>query len=48
MVGVSRRSWARNENALSTVLEYNEMFKDTDHITVPYIADDDVVKAAFE
>lgn len=48
MVGVSRRSWARNENAVATVLEYNEMFKDTDHITVPEIADDDVVKAAFE
>ena len=48
MVGVSRRSWARNENALATVLEYNEMFKDTDHITVPYLADDDVVKAAFD
>ena len=48
MVGVSRRSWARNENALSTVKEYNELFKDTDHITVPYIASDDVVKAAFE
>lgn len=48
MVGVSRRSWARNENAMSTVKEYNEMFKETDHITLPYIADEEVIKAAFE
>ena len=48
MVGVSRRAWARNENALTTVEEYNEKFKDSDHITVPVIADDEVVKEAFK
>lgn len=47
MVGVSRRAWARNENALATVEEYNEKYKDSDHITVPVIADDDVIKEAF-
>ena len=35
MVGVSRRAWARNENALEAVGLYNEQFKETDHITVP-------------
>ncbi len=44
MVGVSRRSWARNENAIATALEYNEMYKGTDHITVPVVADRDMVK----
>ncbi len=39
MVGVSRRAWARNENALEAVSLYNEQFKETDHITVPQVAD---------
>ncbi|MDR1801815.1 MAG: urocanate hydratase [Lachnospiraceae bacterium] len=43
MVGVARRSWARNENAVETVKSYNEQFADTDHITLPYIADDDLL-----
>ncbi len=48
MVGVSRRAWARNENALSTVLEYNEIYKESDHITVPVVADREMVKAILE
>ena len=48
MVGVSRRSWACNENAVETAAEYNEKFKASDHITMPYIADENIVKAAFE
>lgn len=36
MGGVARRAWARNENALSTCAEYNEMMKGQDHITLPY------------
>ena len=47
MIGVSRRSWARNENAVSTVKEYNEIYQGSDHITVPVIADDDIIAAAF-
>lgn len=43
MVGVSRRSWARNENSISTCIEYNQMKKDTDHITIPFVADDKLV-----
>ena len=46
MVGVARRSWARNENAMTTAAEYNKQFKDTDHITLPYVADAQVVEAA--
>ncbi len=37
--GVARRAWARNENALSTVAEFNCKRSDG-HITVPFIADD--------
>ena len=44
MVGVSRRAWARNENALETVEAYNEQFKETDHITVPQVADRDMIR----
>ena len=46
MVGVSRRSWARNENAIATAVEYNKANAATDHITLPYLADDAIVKNA--
>ncbi|EFM39585.1 urocanate hydratase [[Eubacterium] yurii subsp. margaretiae ATCC 43715] len=46
MSGVARRSWARNENSIETVIEFNKVNKGTDHITVPYIADEDAVKSA--
>lgn len=38
MCGVGRRAWAQNENAVSTVEEYNAM-GDENHITVPYASD---------
>ncbi len=38
--GVARRAWARNENALSTIGEFNRKRSDG-HITVPFIADDE-------
>ncbi|WP_411741949.1 urocanate hydratase [Schnuerera sp. xch1] len=44
MVGVARRSWARNENSIETSIEYNKKFKDTDHITIPYIPDEGLIK----
>ena len=44
MGGVARRAWARNENAISTSIEHNKNHSDTDHITIPYVADDDLVK----
>ncbi|OPJ56504.1 urocanate hydratase [Alkalithermobacter paradoxus] len=43
MCGVSRRAWARNENSISTCMEYNEMNKGKDHITLPYIASDSLI-----
>lgn len=36
MAGVARRSWARNENALKTSIEYNK-FSCENHITLPYL-----------
>ncbi|SHJ54052.1 urocanate hydratase [Dethiosulfatibacter aminovorans DSM 17477] len=47
MVGVSRRSWARNDNSVETVVEYNKQFKGEDHITVPYVADDSLIEKVF-
>ncbi len=44
MVGVSRRSWARNEHSIETAIKYNSDNKETDHITIPYLADDKLVK----
>ena len=48
MGGVARRAWARNENSISTCIEYNNRFNDTDHITIPYVADDKLVKELVE
>jgi len=44
MIGVARRSWARNEASIETSIEYNKENKNTDHITLPYIADENMVK----
>ena len=44
--GVARRSWARNDHSIETVLEFNEANKGTDHITIPYLANEDSVKNA--
>ena len=44
MGGVARRNWARNEHAIETSIEYNKLNGKTDHITIPYLADDDMVK----
>jgi len=48
MVGVARRSWARNENSIATVKEYNEQRSDSDHITIPFVASDDLVNKLVE
>ena len=48
MVGVARRSWARNENAMTTAAEYNGIYAGQDHITLPYLADESVIAAALE
>ena len=48
MGGVARRAWARNENAVTTSMEYNEIMQGDDHITLPYIAGDDAIKSAMD
>ncbi len=40
MGGVARRNWARNENAIATVKEWNEKHRGEGHITLPYLVDD--------
>lgn len=44
MGGVARRAWARNENSILTSMEYNQLNPGTDHITLPYVADEELVK----
>lgn len=44
MGGVARRAWARNENSIATSIEYNKMREGKDHITLPYIPDENLVK----
>ncbi len=52
MGGVARRAWARNENSITTSIEYNRDHADTDQITLPYLADEnlvaDLVEKAFD
>ncbi len=44
MGGVARRAWARNANSITTSIEYNERNKGTDHITIPFLAEEELVK----
>ncbi len=44
MGGVARRAWARNENSITTSMEYNKDNQKTDHITIPYIPKEELVK----
>lgn len=48
MGGVARRAWARNENSISTSIEYNNKFKETDHITIPNIAKESLIEKLVE
>ncbi len=52
MGGVARRAWARNENSIRTAMDYNRARSGTDHITLPYRADEEMVgelvRKAFE
>lgn len=43
MGGVARRAWARNENSIETSIAYNEMRAGSDHITLPFLADGEMV-----
>jgi urocanate hydratase len=51
MGGVARRAWARNENSIETRKNDNQTRQGSDHITLPFIADgnmvEDLVSKAF-
>nr|WP_252723571.1 hypothetical protein [Treponema pedis] len=48
MGGVARRNWARNENSITTSMEYNKNYSGCGHITIPYVAKDEFVKRLVE
>ena len=48
MSGVARRAWARNEGSIETCVAYNEEHSDTDHITLPWVADETLVRRTVE
>jgi urocanate hydratase len=43
MGGVARRAWARNEGSIETGITYNLETRGSNHITLPYLADGDVL-----
>ncbi len=44
MGGVARRAWARNQNALDTITEWNSVNTGTGHITEPFLPDEDFIE----
>jgi urocanate hydratase len=52
MGGDARRKWARNENAITTSIEYNKNYGHEDnaigkgfgHITIPYIPSEELIE----
>lgn len=48
MGGVARRSWARNENSITTCMEFNEQYKGAGHITLPYLPEEQLIKKTVE
>ncbi len=44
MCGVARRAWARNENSIETAIEHNKTFKNTDHITLPFVPETNLIE----
>jgi urocanate hydratase len=43
MGGVARRSWARCKNSIEVAMDHNSKYQ-SDHITLPYVADDELVR----
>ena len=48
MSGVARRAWARNENSISTSVEFNQDTDNNGHITLPFIPKEDLIKGLVE
>lgn len=44
MCGLARRAWARNENSVTTVMKINEEDKNVNHITLPYVPKEELIK----
>ena len=44
MGGVARRAWARNDNSIETAIKYNDMRRGSDHITLPFLTDENLVE----
>jgi len=48
MGGVARRSWTRNPNAMEVAMGYNRDNKNGDHITLPYLADESLIRQSVD
>ncbi|MDY0235263.1 MAG: urocanate hydratase [Gudongella sp.] len=48
MSGVGRRAWARNDHSIETVVKFNQEAKNGEHITLPFVADDELVDRLVE
>ncbi|MBD3194454.1 MAG: urocanate hydratase [Candidatus Lokiarchaeota archaeon] len=48
MGGIARRSWARNPNAMKVVSDWNLVNKRKGHITLPFLADDNLINSFIE
>ncbi|OQY39773.1 MAG: urocanate hydratase [Candidatus Cloacimonetes bacterium 4572_65] len=48
MGGVARRNWARNENAIRTAAEWNQKHQGEGHISIPYLAKDELIDSLVE
>jgi urocanate hydratase len=46
MGGVARRNWARNDNAMATVVAWNERHRGAGHITIPFLVDETLLDDA--
>jgi len=44
MGGVARRAWARNEASIETCIHYNDLRAGSDHVTLPYLADEGLLE----
>ncbi|MBN2540757.1 MAG: urocanate hydratase [Bacilli bacterium] len=47
MVGVTRRAWARNQNSIDTVVEYNAL-ENNSMLSVPFLTDEDAILSLVE
>lgn len=45
MGGVARRSWARNPHAMEIGETFNRTHEDGYHITMPYLADEELINS---